>query len=123
MNTENEYGLHSKFDIEKHKQTFINYLEVIIHEDGTVCYATPSHQEYLINYGCNLLNCDRETFYDLCPREYYGNYMIWLCGITKCVSVWSEGYICFNLNEITDKQREVLQSFIDNGLMKNVALR
>ena len=40
-----EYTLYCPFDIEKHKKTFINYLEVVILEDGTIEYAVPSHQE------------------------------------------------------------------------------
>lgn len=28
-----EYNLHSPFDIKKHQETFINYLEVLILED------------------------------------------------------------------------------------------
>lgn len=121
MNKE-KYGIYSEFDIEKHKETFINYLEVIVHEDGEVCYAIPSHQEYLIKLGCELLECDRDTFFNLCPEEYYCDYMRWLCGVTKCVSVWTQGYICFESPKISDRQKEVLQSFIDNDLMQNIML-
>lgn len=39
-----KYTLYSKFDIDKHAETFINYLEVIIDENGVVHYAVPSHQ-------------------------------------------------------------------------------
>lgn len=42
------YGIHSKFDIQKHKATFTGYMEVIIDENGTVMYAVPSHQEKAI---------------------------------------------------------------------------
>ena len=31
-----EYNLYCPFDIEKHKQTYINYLEVVILADGTI---------------------------------------------------------------------------------------
>ena len=36
-----EYSVYSPFDIKKHQETFINYLEVLILEDGTVDYAVP----------------------------------------------------------------------------------
>ena len=35
--------LHSPFDMKTHKENFINYLEVIILENGTIEYAIPSH--------------------------------------------------------------------------------
>lgn len=108
-----EYTIYSEFDLQKHKQTFINYLEVIIHEDGSVHYAVPSHQEYLIKYACKQLNCSRDELYDMCPEEYYFNLMEWLCKITKCVSVWSQGFIYC---ELSDNQKETLQILIDNGL-------
>ena len=40
--------LHSPFDIKVHKQTFINYLEVVISPEGIVEYAVPSHVEKLL---------------------------------------------------------------------------
>ena len=42
------YDVYSDFDIHKHKQTFRDYLEVIIDADGHIMYAVPSHQEKLI---------------------------------------------------------------------------
>lgn len=40
-----KYSVYSSFDLQKHKQTYTNYLEVIITPDGTVEYAVPSHSE------------------------------------------------------------------------------
>lgn len=42
--------LHSPFDLETHKKTFINYFEAVILPSGEVEYAIPSHQEYLKKY-------------------------------------------------------------------------
>lgn len=36
------YDIYCAFDLEKHKQTYVQYLEVVILEDGTVEYAVPS---------------------------------------------------------------------------------
>ena len=69
------YDLHSDFDIQKHKENFINYLEVVIHPDGSVHYAVPSHQEYLIRYICEHRNITREELEAKCPREYYCDFM------------------------------------------------
>lgn len=87
------YGLHSKFDVQSHKQTFINYLEVCIDERGEIHYAIPSHQEWLINRACNNINVSREQLEDLCPKEYYGDFLSWLLQITGCVSVWNSFYM------------------------------
>ena len=41
--------LHGPFNIETHKKTFIDYLEVIIRPDGIVEYAVPSHMYKLMS--------------------------------------------------------------------------
>lgn len=41
--SEQQRVLRSPFDIETHKATFVNYLEVCIDEGGTPHYAVPSH--------------------------------------------------------------------------------
>ena len=41
----NEYSVYSEFDITKHKHPYVNYLEVLIKEDGSIVYVVPSHQE------------------------------------------------------------------------------
>ena len=65
------YDIYCAFDLEKHKQTYVQYLEVVILEDGTVEYAVPSHQEKLIALACQKKGVSRQELNDLCPREYY----------------------------------------------------
>ena len=115
-----EYTLYSDFNLEMHKKTFINYLEVIIHADGTVKYAIPSHQEYLIKFGASQSNLSREEFQDLCPKEYWCDYLTWLCMQTGCVVVWSCGY---KAATVTAEQCSVLNDFIANNIMKNIVIR
>lgn len=84
--------LHGPFDIETHKKTFIDYLEVIIKPDGIVEYAVPSHMYKLMSvfedgrYSVEQIN---EMFVQdmmgLSPIE-------WLCKKTGCISVWTNGY-------------------------------
>ena len=84
--------LHEPFDIETHKKTFIDYLEVIVRSDGTVEYAVPSHLYKLMSvfengkYSVEQIN---EMFIQdmmgLSPIE-------WLCKKTRCISVWTNGY-------------------------------
>ena len=85
--------LHSAFDIDTHKKTFINYLEVIITPDGTIEYAVPSHQEKLIRIATDKLSLSRKELYDMCPMEYMFDVASWLCNITGCVSVWNDRYV------------------------------
>lgn len=106
--------LRMPFNIEVHKKTFINYLEVIIDEHGSVQYAVPSHQEKLIQLACKKRNVSRDELMDLCPPEYYFNFMEWLCQVSQCVSVWNDFYIG-NLN---DKQRETLKKLSEEKLYK-----
>lgn len=80
--------LHSPFDIEVHKATFTNYLEVVILEDGTIEYAVPSHQEKLIRLGCEKHNLSRDKFYDMCPKEYWCDVLTWLSMQTGAIAVW-----------------------------------
>lgn len=98
--------LRGKFDVETHKEAFVNYLEVVIREDGTVEYAVPSHQEKLIKIAMEKLGVTRQQLYDMCPPEYTFDVCKWLCKITNCVSVWNEFYI----GELNDVQRWALQN-------------
>lgn len=106
--------LHSPFDAETHKQFFINYLEAIIREDGTVEYATPSHQEKLIAVGCEVKNVERQKLLDMCPKKHYFDFMNWLCSITKSVAIWTEQKVGIP----NEKQQETLKYLYDQGLYK-----
>lgn len=104
--------LKEPFNIEVHKKVFINYLEIIVLEDGTIIYATPSHQEKLIQLGCEALGVNREELMDLCPPEYYFDFMTWLCRTSNSVAVWNK----FTVGKINDKQREALTMLKNEGL-------
>lgn len=104
--------LRRPFDIETHKETFINYLEVVILEDGTIQYAVPSHSEKLIAIAMVKLGVTRKELEDLCPIEYYFDFMTWLCKMSDCVSLWN-GHMYGEANE---KQQAVIQELIEAEL-------
>lgn len=104
--------LQQAFNIETHKKTFNDYLEVIILEDGTITYAVPSHQEKLIVLACEKLNIERDELYDLCPKEYYFDFMNWLCKITGCVSLWNNHMA----GRASTLQQKSIQQLIDERL-------
>lgn len=106
--------LHSKFDIETHKSVFVNYLEVVIYEDGLVEYAVPSHQEKLIGIAMVKMGVTRRELLDMCPREYMFDFMTWLCKITCCVAVWND----FHMGEPNEVQQRVLQNLKYHGLYR-----
>lgn len=91
-----KYDVYSEFDLEKHKATYTNYLEVLIDETGKVMYAVPSHQEKAIRIACEKLEISREELNQMCPRKYWCDYMKWLCLITGVVAVWNDTCVCGN---------------------------
>lgn len=82
------YDVYSEFDIDKHANTFINYLEIVISPDGKCYYAVPSHTQYLENIlklHCDICNIDYETFI----KDYVYNWPNCLCDLTGYCMVWN----------------------------------
>lgn len=109
---ENKYDYYSPFDLKKHKETYIDYLEVVILEDGTVEYAVPSHQLKLMAIAEKKLGKTREEILDLCPPEMYGDFNQWLCEITNTISVWC----WFHIGYCNKAQNETLRQLKEHGL-------
>lgn len=85
--------LRSPFDIEIHKATFVNYLEVVILKDGTIEYAVPSHQLKVTDIIAKERGMTRNEVADLCPPEYYFDYNNWLCIESNTIMVHYHFYI------------------------------
>ena len=113
-----KYDLYCKFDIEKHKQTYIHYLEVVLFPDGHIEYAVPSHQEKLIQIACDKLEVSRETLFSMCPNDYFFDVLVWLCNITGCVSIWTNGITKSDKVPLTLEQEQMLFTLKDNGLLE-----
>lgn len=108
--------LHSPFDIETHKNVFVNYLEVIIDKEGIVHYAVPSHQEWLINKAIVVLGLSsREELCDECPDEYTLSPMEWLTEVTGCVSIWDDHFIGNPTTKQIKTMRELKNASIYRG--------
>lgn len=82
--------LHGPFDIETHKDTFVHYLEVCIESDGTVHYAVPSHQRWLLERFMDRegIEADLEAWERIPP---YG-VTDWLCREIGCIAVWEDRF-------------------------------
>lgn len=114
------YSTRSEFDIEKHKETFINYLKVVIHPDGSIHYAVPSHQEYMANYICKRDGITREELDGMVPYEYYTDFRYWLCMKSGCVEVWNNSVEFY---KPTRAQIESLKRLEESGLFKATAAK
>ena len=101
--------LRGPFDPAIHKETFINYLEVVLTADGTICYACPSHQKVMERIA-RALGVVPES----CPREMWLDYDTWLMQETGCVCVWNGGY----LGHPNALQMESLRMLVSEGLLE-----
>lgn len=115
--------LKGAFDINLHKSTFINYLEVVISPDGTVEYAVPSHVEKLLSiYMRQNHITDREEAISLLEREsLLIGYVECLTKQTGYISVWNNSYIAGR--ELTRKQFNALKTLRLHGLYRGIITR
>lgn len=103
------YDLNSKFDIQKHKETYHYYFEALIFPDGHIEYAVPSHQELLIKKGCEKYNLSREKLMSYIPSL---ESLINDLGVILC---W---YDSIRLpRSITKEQINTLKELIDNEII------
>ena len=109
-----KYDLYSEFDIESHKNTFVNYLEVLIEPNGHVLYAVPSHQELAIKLACKAKGWTREQLNDACPPEYYFDFLVWVLSLTGCISVWNDFY----MGKANEAQLNTLKKMKEAGIYK-----
>ena len=112
-----EYNVYSEFDLEKHKEIYINYLEVMIDKDGKIMYAVPSHQEKAIEMACIAKNISRAELEKMCPEEYYFDFLTWLLMQSGAMAVWNNYYQCYNT---TKKQYASLRRLKLAGVYKGV---
>ena len=114
---EEGYSVYSEFDFDKHKEKYVNYLEVIIDKDGVVHYAVPSHMEKLIKIACQELGVDRDGLNKMVPRKYYCDMLPWLCMVTGAVSVWTYS---IDYHSITEKHYQTLLKLQEMGIYKGL---
>ena len=116
---EQQRVLHSSFDIETHKQTFVSYLEAVISPEGVVEYAVPSHTEKLIE-----IFMKQKGFDDIIKaKEYVIKTTInnglcssieFLTGVTGYISIWFDHYVASD--PPTKQQLDKLKELFDNGV-------
>ena len=82
--------LKGPFDVNTHKATFTDYLEVVVTEDGTIVYAVPSHQRVLERLYALRTGMDAN---EACPRERWLDMLDWLMEETGCVCAYTAGVL------------------------------
>lgn len=102
-----------EFSIEEHNKRFINYLEVMILRDGTVKYAVPSHQLFLINKYLEEYNITQDELNHLIPMHEAP--LDWLINEMGIVSVWN-CLLLFPANP-TKEQLKTARELINANLM------
>ena len=117
--TRQQEVLHSPFDIETHKQTFVSYLEVVISPEGTVEYAVPSHTDKLIEIlakqkGIENFDEAKRYAFNTAINNGYCTSIDFLTGVTGYISVWFKGYIAED--PPTKAQLNKLKELFDNGV-------
>ena len=116
---EQQRVLHSPFDIETHKRTFVSYLEAVISPEGVVEYAVPSHTEKLVE-----IFMKQKGFDDIIKAKEYiikttiNNGMCstieFLTGVTGYISIWFDHYV--SSDPPTKQQLDKLKELFDNGV-------
>lgn len=107
--------LRAPFDKETHKNTFINYLEVVIHQDGLIEYASPSHSEKMIAVCCEKLGVTRDELNAMVSFEYYCDMNTWLSMMSGCIAVRNFGYEGIANEKQFDKLKELAEYGLYNG--------
>lgn len=111
------YDVYGEFNIEKHKKTYINYLEVLIKEDGKIVYAVPSHLAKAEELASEKLGISRKRLNKTIPKKYCFDYLTWVLTQSCAVAVWDDFYKTGE-NGLNHRQRATLKRLKLHGLYK-----
>ena len=109
------------FSIERHKKTFINYMEAIIDSDGVVYYAIPSHERKLIklileqNPGMSIKDIENEAE-KIAGLDGWAEYLMRKSG---CICIYTNGYTTPQHYQMSDAQKRKLDELIKAHLTTN----
>ena len=115
------YSIYDDFNLSLHKETYINYLEVLIDKDGTVMYAVPSHQARLEILAAKKNHCSVQDIRDNCPTQWHFDYLTYLIQLTGAVCVWTQ--FEQHSSEVTIQQCSALRRLKVHGLYKGSLIK
>lgn len=97
--------------IKNHKH--INYCEAILFEDGSIDYAIPSHQEYLVAEYMKRTGMSKEEVWEEIPIT--ASPIDWLIDKTKCIIIWYDSFM--RNKTITQSQFNSLSKLKENKII------
>lgn len=111
--------LYKPFNAEMHKDNFICYCEVIIHKDGLIEYAVPSHQEKLIQIYADKHLMSRDNAMDFLRQQQEDPIDLMMCD-TGCIYIWYDHM--HNATNLTDAQMHALTLLLNNTCICDAVL-
>ena len=109
------------FSIERHKKTFINYMEAIIDSDGVVYYAIPSHERKLMEIVLkqNPEMCMKDLENEAEKNAYLDGWAEYLMRKSGCICIYTKGYMTPRNYQMSDAQKQKLGELIKAQLTTN----
>ena len=106
-----------KFKVDEfiRQHNYICYCEAIIHPNGEIEYAIPSHTMKMEEITLSLTGMTHEELNNAIP--IYDSPLQWMINRTGCIALWYDGAIIPENTNITDKQREVIKLLYKNKII------
>ena len=108
------------FSIDRHKKTFVDYLEAVIDVNGIVHYAIPSHEKILCKIICTKKGLTEKQLNELAEASggLY-DWINWLMNEAECICVYTQGYAYPRHAIPSPEQKRMLNRLIRAGLVRN----
>lgn len=110
--------LHEPFNIHTHVKHFHYYCEVIIHRDGKIEYAVPSHEIKLFEIYARIHNISIDTAMRLLSQQ--NDPTEFAMHDTGCIYVWYDHL--YNATNLTDEQHEALKMLLQHKCIDDKCL-
>ena len=110
--------LKEPFDIHTHAENFICYCEVIVHPNGNIEYAVPSHERKLVEIYARVHNISVDDAMEILQRQ--DDPTEFAMHDTGCIYVWYDHL--YNATNLTDKQHDALKMLLKEGCVSDGCL-
>ena len=121
MNDIKEYNVYSEFDMDKHKEKYINYLEIVIERNGKIHYAVPSHIKRLERLMMEMYHMTYNEIYSMynndSDSDSFMEYVYWLMDKTGAITVYNNMY----RGKANRVQLSVMKQLVDRGVISHYA--
>lgn len=111
--------LYKPFNLQNHKDNFSYYCEVVIHPNGKIEYAVPSHERKLLKVYAKQNHLTEDQAFDKAV-EWGADYIDRLMHETGCVFIWYGSL--YNGTNLTKKQVKAINNLIKTGCISDKCL-